>query len=163
MNTSSYATKQVRTEHKDLIQDIAFDFYGKRVATASLDQTVKIWNINENNDWVFKEELKVKSKLTVTLSPILIRKMIFQINPGLSKVAWAHPEFGSLIAVACDKHVWIYEETCLGSGKGDKSGWVKRTPPLSDARAAITDLKFAPKFLGLQLAICSQNGEVRSQ
>lgn len=141
MNTSSYATKQVRTEHKDLIQDIAFDFYGKRVATASLDQTVKIWNINENNDWVFKEELK--------------------INPGLSKVAWAHPEFGSLIAVACDKHVWIYEETCFGSGKGDKSGWVKRTPPLSDARAAITDLKFAPKFLGLQLAICSQNGEVR--
>lgn len=57
--SSSYSTKQVRTEHKDLIQDIAFDFYGKRVATASLDQTVKIWNINENNDWVFKEELKV--------------------------------------------------------------------------------------------------------
>lgn len=77
MNTSSYATKQVRTEHKDLIQDIAFDFYGKRVATASLDQTVKIWNINENNDWVFKEELKVKSNLTVTLPLILTRKMIF--------------------------------------------------------------------------------------
>ena len=57
---SSYSTKQIRTDHKDLIQDIAFDFYGKRVATASLDQSVKIWNINENNDWIFKEELKVK-------------------------------------------------------------------------------------------------------
>ena len=60
MSQQSYTTKQIRTDHKDLIQDIAFDFYGKRVATASLDQTVKIWNINENNDWVFKEELKVK-------------------------------------------------------------------------------------------------------
>ena len=56
---SSYSTKKIRTGHKDLIQDIAFDFYGKRVATASLDQTVKIWNIKENNEWEFKEELKV--------------------------------------------------------------------------------------------------------
>ena len=52
-------TKQIQTGHKDLIQDIAFDFYGKRAATASLDHTVKIWNIGENNEWVPKEELKV--------------------------------------------------------------------------------------------------------
>lgn len=138
--TSSYMTKQITTDHKDLIQDIAFDFHGKRVATASLDQSVKIWNIDDNNKWIFKEELK--------------------INPGLYKVAWAHPEFGSLIAVACDRLVWIYEETCFGSGK-NTHGWVRRTPALSDARSAVTDLKFAPKFLGLQLAICAQNGEVR--
>lgn len=56
---STYSTKQIRTDHKDLIQDIAFDFYGKRVATASLDQSVKIWNINEKGDWIVKEELKV--------------------------------------------------------------------------------------------------------
>ena len=55
----SVTTKQIKTDHKDLIQDIAFDFYGKRVATASLDHTVKIWNIGENNQWIFKEELKV--------------------------------------------------------------------------------------------------------
>lgn len=36
MNSQSSITKQVKTDHKDLIQDIAFDFYGKRVATASL-------------------------------------------------------------------------------------------------------------------------------
>ena len=58
-NETKYSTKQIKTDHKDLIQDIAFDFYGKRVATASLDQSVKIWNINEKNDWVFNEELKV--------------------------------------------------------------------------------------------------------
>ena len=58
-SNSSYTTRQIKTDHKDLIQDIAFDFYGKRVATASLDQSVKIWNINENNEWIFKEDLKV--------------------------------------------------------------------------------------------------------
>jgi nucleoporin SEH1 len=57
MNSNS--KREIKTDHKDLIQDIAFDFYGKRVATASLDQTVKIWNINEKNEWIFKEELKV--------------------------------------------------------------------------------------------------------
>ena len=56
---ASFATKQIPTDHKDLIQDIAFDFYGKRVATASLDQSVRIWNINEKNEWTCKEELKV--------------------------------------------------------------------------------------------------------
>ena len=40
-----------------------------------------------------------------------------KINPGLNKIAWAHPEFGSLIAVACDRIVWIYEEACFNSGR----------------------------------------------
>ena len=31
---------------------------------------------------------------------------------------------------------------------------------MSDARDAITDLKFAPKFLGLQLVMCAKNGQV---
>lgn len=162
-NPASYTTKQIKTDHKDLIQDIAFDFYGKRVATASLDQTVRIWNISESNDWVFKEELKVKksflNKHNKEKRLILLIKII-KINPGLYKVAWAHPEFGSLIAVACDRLVWIFEETCFGSGKNTQNGWVKRMPALSDARDSITDLKFAPKYLGLQLVLCAKNGQV---
>jgi WD40 repeat protein len=59
MTSSSSIKREIKTDHKDLIQDIAFDYYGKRVATASLDQTVKIWNINEKNEWILKEELKV--------------------------------------------------------------------------------------------------------
>lgn len=83
-----------------------------------------------------------------------------KISPGLQKVAWAHPEFGSLLAVAFDRLVWIYEETCFGTGRSTQNGWVRRLA-LHDSRAAITDLKFAPKYLGLQLVICTQNGEVR--
>ena len=51
--------KQIRTDHNDLIQDISYDFFGRRVATASLDQLVKIWNVNENNDWELKDDIKV--------------------------------------------------------------------------------------------------------
>lgn len=75
-------------------------------------------------------------------------------------MAWAHPEFGSLIAVACDRSVLIFEETSYGQGKNTQNGWVKRSPPLSDARDSITDLKFAPKYLGLQLVLCAKNGQV---
>ena len=56
--------------------------------------------------------------------------------------------------------MWFYEEACFGSGKNTQNGWVKRMPALTDVRGTITDLKFAPKYLGLQLVICAQNGEV---
>lgn len=58
--SNSYQSKLIKTDHNDLIQDISYDFYGKRVATASLDQLVKIWNVKENNDWELKEDIKVK-------------------------------------------------------------------------------------------------------
>lgn len=81
--TSQNKLKQVQTYHKDLIQDIAFDFHGKRVATASLDQTVKIWNINENNEWVFKEEIKVSKTIFVQFTQIFIFRLIPDKSGGL--------------------------------------------------------------------------------
>lgn len=35
-------TKLIPTEHKDIIHDVSFDFYGKRMATCSSDHTVKV-------------------------------------------------------------------------------------------------------------------------
>jgi hypothetical protein len=32
----------IDTQHKDLIHDVAFDFYGQRMATCSSDQLVKV-------------------------------------------------------------------------------------------------------------------------
>ncbi len=64
INSSNvHLAKQIRTDHNDLIQDIAYDFFGKRVATASLDQLVKIWNIKDNNEWEFKEDIKVSNPI----------------------------------------------------------------------------------------------------
>ena len=37
-----YQAKVIPTEHKDIIHDVSFDFYGRRMATCSSDHTVKV-------------------------------------------------------------------------------------------------------------------------
>lgn len=44
-----FVTKQIESEHKDLIHDVSFDFYGKRMASCSSDQSVKV-RLLRNND-----------------------------------------------------------------------------------------------------------------
>ena len=43
----SYVTKSINVDHEDLIHDVAYDFYGKRMATCSSDQKVKVWDQDE--------------------------------------------------------------------------------------------------------------------
>lgn len=33
------------TEHKDVVHDISYDYYGARFATCSSDQTIKIFEV----------------------------------------------------------------------------------------------------------------------
>jgi hypothetical protein len=84
-----------------------------------------------------------------------------QVNPGLYKVAWAHPEFGQQIAVAYDRTVCIFEELCHNSKGVQQPGWTKRVPSFTDSRSTITDIKFAPKQLGLKLIATTARGEAR--
>lgn len=37
-----FDVKSIRADHKDIIHDVAHDYYGKRMATCSSDQTVKV-------------------------------------------------------------------------------------------------------------------------
>ena len=37
-----YVAKSIKADHEDLIHDVAYDFYGKRMATCSSDQKVKV-------------------------------------------------------------------------------------------------------------------------
>ena len=39
---NSYMVQKIDSEHKDLIHDVSFDFFGKRMATCSSDQSVKV-------------------------------------------------------------------------------------------------------------------------
>jgi WD40 repeat protein len=45
-----FAAKEIASDHKDLIHDVAFDFHGRRMATCSSDQTVKVWLVFCNYD-----------------------------------------------------------------------------------------------------------------
>ena len=37
-----FIAKSIPAEHKDLIHDVAYDFHGRRMATCSSDQCVKV-------------------------------------------------------------------------------------------------------------------------
>lgn len=37
-----FEAQSIEAEHKDLIHDVAYDFYGQRMATCSSDQFVKV-------------------------------------------------------------------------------------------------------------------------
>ena len=37
-----FLAKKIATGHKDLIHDIAYDFHGRRIATSSCDQNIKV-------------------------------------------------------------------------------------------------------------------------
>jgi len=41
---NSYVVQKIVSDHKDLIHDVSFDFFGKRMATCSSDQSVKVLN-----------------------------------------------------------------------------------------------------------------------
>lgn len=64
----------INAEHKDLIHDVAYDFYGQRMATCSSDQFVKVsllpllCRLNE----VLYETTKHYVKSSATLGKVLL-------------------------------------------------------------------------------------------
>ena len=39
---AGFTAKKLPTTHQDLIHDVSYDFYGRRIATCSTDQTVEV-------------------------------------------------------------------------------------------------------------------------
>ncbi|XP_035730686.1 nucleoporin SEH1-A-like isoform X1 [Vespa mandarinia] len=139
-----FEAHSINAEHKDLIHDIAYDFYGQRMATCSSDQFVKVWDEDEHGNWHLTASWKAHSG-------------------SVWKVTWAHPEFGQVLATCSfDRTAAVWEEIVEGSGSGERGmrHWVRRTN-LVDSRTSVTDVKFAPKMLGLLLITCSADGVIR--
>jgi nucleoporin SEH1 len=146
--------------HKDFIYDIAFDHYGRRIATCSADRTVKIFDLNENGEWTTSNDLGSGWKAP----------------SGVTSISWAHPEFGQLLATSgADGLAMIWEERADssiggGGGGGDANSvfaaqtpvtrWTERAR-LADARKSLSCVKFAPRHLRLQMATASADGVVR--
>ena len=83
-------------------------------------------------------------------------------DAAVSKVDWAHPEFGSIIASGSfDRTVKIWEQAAASQGEAQVNGnqpgsgsvssrWVERAV-LSDAKGTIRAVEFAPHHFGLKL------------
>jgi nucleoporin SEH1 len=92
--------KSLSPAHGDAINDIAFDYYGKRFASCGNDKEIKIWDLIPQDE---SEEDKFPKWHEQSI-PRAHQDSIWRIS-------WAHPEFGQLFASCSqDKTVHIWEE-----------------------------------------------------
>jgi WD40 repeat protein len=58
-------TSLIQNAHADLVTDTAYDFYGVRLATCSLDHRIKIWQLDESDGtWTAVADWKVRVPLS---------------------------------------------------------------------------------------------------
>ncbi|KAJ7604027.1 WD40-repeat-containing domain protein [Roridomyces roridus] len=138
--------------------DASYDYYGLRLATCSLDQRIKIWQLDETNgSWTVEDDWKAH-------------------DAAVSKVSWAHPEFGVILASSSfDRTVKVWEQTSLvgvpdnqqvpANGNPSASGpstsrWIERAV-LPQARGTVRAVEFGPHHFGLKLATISSDNHLR--
>ncbi|KAI0064825.1 WD40 repeat-like protein [Artomyces pyxidatus] len=146
-------TGLIQNAHNDLVTDAAYDFYGLRLATCSLDQRIKVWQLDENEGtWNATSDWKAH-------------------DAAVAKVCWAHPEFGSIIASGSfDRTIKIWEETTADADQPQVNGnaastssnsrWVERFVN-SDAKGSVRAVEFAPHHFGLKLATIASDNFLR--
>ena len=80
-------------------------------------------------------------------------------DAAVTKVAWAHPEFGTILASSSfDRTVKVWEQTSYSDADSQTNGtsgsrWVERAS-LIDAKGTVRAVEFAPNHFGLKLVSC---------
>lgn len=162
-------------QHSDFVHHLAFDYHGHRLATCSADQRIKIWEFITPPQTAVGQGVKQSG----SWSPLTTIKAAH--GGPVNKVAWAHPQFGTILAsCSADRYVKIFEEQIETGSSAHK--WVGQAHmhcvvhPGSSlslvqqvnvaqwycSPSSVTDLKFSPHSQGrLRLATCSVDGRVR--
>ncbi|KAK7687581.1 GTPase-activating protein S13 [Cerrena zonata] len=121
--------------HDDLIHDAVLDYYGKRLATASSDKTIKIFDIEGT------QEYKLAETLVGHEGPVW-------------QVAWAHPKFGSILATCSyDGKALIWKE------QPETQQW-SIIAEHKVHQASVNSVSWAPHELGAVLLCTSSDGKV---
>lgn len=134
-NSINISMVTIGNAHDDLIHDAVLDYYGKRLATASSDKTIKIFDIEGTQDY----------KLSETL--------IGHEGP-IWQVAWAHPKFGSILAsCSYDGRALIWKE------QPETQQW-SIIAEHKVHQASVNSVSWAPHELGAVLLCTSSDGKV---
>ncbi|KAH7583766.1 Nucleoporin SEH1 [Nakaseomyces glabratus] len=130
------------TGHEDIVHDVAYDFYGRTMATCSSDQHIKVFKLDKDaTRWELNDSWRAHDSSIVSLD-------------------WASPEYGRIIASASyDKTIKIWEED---PNQEECSGrrWT-RLCTLNDSKGSLYCVKFAPSHLGLRIASIGNDGIMR--
>ncbi|KAJ2855766.1 epoxide hydrolase, soluble (sEH), partial [Coemansia erecta] len=130
----------IPVNHDDFIHDLAYNFYGTRLATCGSDKCIKIWDWNKQTGlWILNESIPAHESSVVKLS-------------------WAHPEFGQVLAsCSLDRtvKVWMEHES---SAKTGGSRWTC-VSKIVDSSAAVHSVAFAPEYTNLIIAAASSDGK----
>ncbi|EER15511.1 protein transport protein sec13, putative, partial [Perkinsus marinus ATCC 50983] len=130
------------TGHTGSIHDAQLDYYGKRLATASGDSTVRVWDVST-------EQQALLGELRGHSSPVW-------------QVSWAHPKYGSVLAsVGYDRQIIIWRERVAGGYHQHQqtTTWEQLYCDKSHT-ASVNTCAFAPWEYGLVLAAGSSDGSI---
>ncbi|KAJ2763911.1 epoxide hydrolase, soluble (sEH), partial [Coemansia nantahalensis] len=132
----------IPVNHDDFVHDMAYNFYGTRLATCGSDRCIKIWDWNKQTGlWILNESIQGHDSSVVRLS-------------------WAHPEFGQVLAsCSLDRivKIWAEQETAMPNSG---SRW-RQIKSFNESTAAVHSVAFAPEYTGLSVAAASSDGKVR--
>lgn len=123
------------TGHTGNIHDAQLDFYGRKLATASSDSTIKVWDVTTPENPRFVADLKGHD------SPVW-------------QVTWAHPKFpGILASCSYDRQIIIWKQE-------SQNGPFVIAYKDDSHRASVNSIQWAPFEYGLILAAASSDGTV---
>lgn len=128
-------TEVFESGHEEMVHDAQMDYYGKRLATASSDRTVRIFDTKEGEEPVLTATLKGHD------GPVW-------------QVGWAHPKYGNVLAsCSYDGKVCVWKEEQMNQ-------WGKIHEQNVSAQASVNSIAWGPYQAGLVLAAGSSDGRV---
>ncbi|GAB9469308.1 Vesicle coat complex copii subunit sec13 [Globisporangium polare] len=154
----------IDTEHNDMINDIQLDYYGKRLVTCSGDRTFRVYDVSEATAPTSQDSKKTKAADPTNVATAAhVLQHVVQLpddsNAPMHRIAWAHPKFGSLLAMACqDGRVYVYREELHPNGSG-ATEWVLKYVHAFHSLAVLS-IEWSPYEYGLCLASASADGQV---
>ncbi|XP_063933850.1 uncharacterized protein LOC135145654 [Zophobas morio] len=129
--TYDFENTVIATNHNDSLHDAQLDYYGKRLATCSSDNSIKVF---DELDGIYQETACLQNH-----------------SGSVWQVSWAHPKFGSILAsCSFDKSVIIWKEI---SFKNWSVLYIHTAHDLS-----VNSISWAPHEFGLCLACASADG-----
>ncbi|CAA9991096.1 protein transport protein SEC13, putative [Plasmodium knowlesi strain H] len=122
------------SNHQKAINDCELDYYSKKLATCSSDNTVKIFDVSLSKEPVCVAEMRDHSS-------------------AVWKVCWSHPKYGNLLAsCSYDKSVIIYKEVQM-----NKYNIIYVN---TEHNSSVNYIEWSPHEYGLHLGCACSDGQI---